>query len=376
MRNLHVIGALAVAAALLAAAAPAARADTPTPLDLARFHAFPGALPGPASAASAGLGLADRWAGDEPFDNPAAAPARGVMLAPVLQRVKRQDLAADFRNYDETAGFPDAAGGWLSLPVRGFHATLYAFQPVLRREEQSFTAKPGEVPGTFASAGESRELRAGLALSRGWRGGRFGLGVEWTHREDAHEFTASSGELMGTRHTDFAGDAVGLQAGVVLPAGKRVRVGAALRYVPALEVSGAQLLDGAVADLSATRDAGLEGGVSARVGLTAAVRAVASVGGRTARAWDGLGLTEGRALGWGLGLEYAEPDQPLTLRCGAGREQQDGVPEPRAGVFAAGLGWWLDPLQLDVAVLRRSLSRAGQPASYDDRVVAGLTVAF
>ena len=367
---------------VLIGAASVSRADTPSPLGLARFLAFPGALPGPASAASAGLGLADRWTGDEPFDNPAASPERGVLAAPVLQRVKRQDLTADYRNYDETAGYFDFAGGRLSLPVRGFGVTLYAGQPVLRREEQSFTAKPGQVPGAFASAGEARELRAGLAVSHGWRGGRLGLGVEWTHREDSYEFTASSGELLGTQAVDFSGDAVGFQAGAILPAGERVLVGVALRYLPALEVSGQQRLEGkllgldGVYDVAATRDAALEGGVSARVGVTAAVRAIASVGGGTAREWDGFGLTEGRMLSWGLGLEYGEADQPLTVRCGVGQAQQNGVPEPRTGVYAVGLGWRLDPLRLDLAVLRRSLSRAEQPASYDDRVVAGLTVGF
>jgi hypothetical protein len=362
---------------VLVGVASVSRAGTPSPLDLPGFYAFPGALPGPASAASAGLGLADRWAGDEPFDNPAAAPARGVMLAPVLQRVRRQDLTADYRNFDETGGYVDVAGGWLSLPVRGFGVTLYACQPVLRREEQSFTTKPGVTPpNAYTTSGDARESRAGLALSREWRGGRLGLGVEWTHRDDSYEFTASSGALMGTRTVDFAGDAVGFQAGALVPAGERVSLGVALRYVPGLEVSGQQLLAGEVQDVGATRDAGWEGGVSARVGLTAAVRAIASVGGSSARSWDGFGLTEGRAASWGLGFEYGEPDQPLTVRCGVGQEQQNGAPEPRTGVYALGLGWRLDPLHLDVAVLRRSLTRSEQPMSYDDRVVAGLTVGF
>ncbi len=361
----------------LLGAAPASRADIPPPLDVTGFYAFPGALPGPASAASAGFGLADRWAGDEPFDNPAASPGRGVMLAPVLQRVRRQDLTADYRNYDETAGYFDAAGGWLSLPVGGFGVALYAWQPVLRLEEESFTTKPGVTPANaYQTSAEARELRAGLALSREWRGGRLGAGVEWTHRQDSYELVASSGELMGTRSVDFDGNAVGFQAGAILPAGERVRVGAAVRYVPGLEASGRQLLGGTGTDIVATRGGGLEGGVSARVGVTGALRAIVALGGSTAREWDGFDRTEGRMLGWGLAFEYAEPDQPLTVRCGVGQEQQNGVPEPRTGVYAFGLGWRLDPLQLDVAVLRRSLSRGEQPASYDDRAVAGLTVGF
>jgi hypothetical protein len=48
-----------------------ASAATPAPLD-PRLFAFPGAFPNPASARSAGLALADRWLGDDPYDNPAA----------------------------------------------------------------------------------------------------------------------------------------------------------------------------------------------------------------------------------------------------------------------------------------------------------------
>jgi hypothetical protein len=363
---------------LLLGAASVSRAGTPVPLDVTAFYAFPGALPAPGSAASAGLGLADRWAGDEPFDNPAAELARGVMLAPVLQRVKRQDLPGDYRNYDETDGYFDTAGGWLSLPVHGFGLTLYAGQPVLRREEESFTTKPGVAPANaYRISAESREVRSGLAVSHAWRGARLGLGIEWTHRDDSYELTASSGEWMGTSTVDFDGDAVGFQAGAIVPAGERVLVGVALRYLPSLEVGGRQVVNEEASDLvSATRDAGLEGGLSARIGVSEVLRVIASAGGSTAREWDGFGLTEGRALSWGLGLEYAEPDQPLTVRCGVGQQQQNGVPEPRAGLYSLGFGWRLDPLQLDVALLRRSLSRNDQPASYDDRVVAGLTVAF
>jgi len=357
-------------------AASAARADAPVPLDVTAFYAFPGALPGPGSAASAGLGLANRWAGDEPFDNPAASPARGVMLASVLQRVKRQDLPTDYRSYDETEGYLDAAGGWLSLPVGGFGVTLYAGQPVLRREEESFTTKPGVSPANaYRVSADSREVRSGLAVSHEWRSGRLGLGVEWTHRDDSYELEASS--IVGSGTVDFDGDAVGFQAGAVVPAGERVLVGVALRYLPSLEVGGPQVVDGeAMNGVSATRDAGLEGGLSARIRVTDVLRAIAAVGGSTSRDWAGLGLTEGRALSWGLGLEYAEPDQPLTIRCGVGQQQQNGVPEPRAGVYSLGFGWRFDPLQLDVALLRRSLARGDQPVSYDDRVVAGLTVSF
>jgi len=193
-----------------------AGAQLPPPLlGAAWLYPFPGALPGPTCAVSAGLGLSDRWLGEEPFDNPAAAPARGIMVAPVFQRVKRQDLPAGY-DYDEIEGYLDLAGGWLSLPVRGVGVTLYAFEPVLRLEDQAFTRdKPELGPvGTFTSTSGARELRAGLALSHAWRGARFGAAVEWTRRDDSYDFNeVQGGPQPGLRHVDFSGDGVGFQAG-------------------------------------------------------------------------------------------------------------------------------------------------------------------
>ncbi len=364
-------------AAVLLVTASDAGAQPPAPLDVARFYPFPGAVPGPASAVSTGLALADRWLGDEPFENPAASPARGVMVAPVFQRVKRQDLPADYRDYDEIAGYLDLAGGWLSLPVRGLGVTLYAFEPVLRLEDAAFTAKPDEVPGTFAATSSARELRAGLALSRAWFGARFGAAVEWTRREDFYDFTEFSGSpLAGLRHVDFSGDGIGFQAGASVPVASVVALGGALRYVPSLDLCGRQTIEaeGLVQDVLVTREAGWDGGVSARWTVSDAFRVLASLGGRTAQAWDGFGVSAGRAVSWSAGFEYEEPEQPWTFRFGLGQEQQDGTPEPRAGVYALGVGWKAEALWLDLGVLRRSFERVGRATSYDDRVVAGLTV--
>jgi hypothetical protein len=357
-------------ATVLLVTASDAGAQLPAPLSVRGRYAFPGALPGPASAASAGLALADRWLGDEPFDNPAAAPARSIMVAPVFQRVKRQDLPADYRNYDETAGSLDLAGGWLSLPVRGVGVTLYAFEPVLRFEDAAFTTKPDVVPpGTFTSTSSAREMRAGLALSRGWSGARLGAAVEWTRREDSYDFDEVSGDpLAGRSHVDFAGDGIGFQAGARVPVASAVVLGGALRYVPSLDLSGSA---------SATRDAGWEGGVSALWTVSGASRVFASLGGSTAQAWDGFGVSVGRAVSWSAGFEYQQPEQPWTFRFGLGQEQQVGVPEPRAGVVALGLGWQAEGLRLDVGVLHRTFERAGKNAlSSDDRAVAGVTVWF
>lgn len=366
-------------AAVLLAAASDARAQRPVPLDATWFYPFPGALPGPASAVSTGLGLSDRWLGEEPFDNPAAMPARGVMAAPVFQRVKRQDLPAEY-DYDEIAGYLDLAGGWLSLPVRGIGVTFYAFEPVLRLEDAVFTTREDpervRVPRAFTATSSARELRAGLALSHGWRGARFGTAIEWTRREDAYDFNEAS--RPGLSHLGFSGEGVGFQAGARVPVASAVVFGAALRYVPALDLEGQQTIEaGALArSISATRDAGWEGGLSARWSVNEAFRVLASLGGRAAQAWDGLGTSAGRAVSWSSGLEYEEPEQPWTFRFGAGQEQQAGVPEPRAVVLALGAGWKAEGFRLDLGGMRRSFAREGSARSYDDRVVAGVTVGF
>ncbi len=363
-------------AAVLLITASGAAAQAPAPLDLVRFYSFPGAFSGPASATSTGLGLSDRWLGDEPFDNPSAAPARGVMVAPEFQRVKRQDLLVDYANYQETQGNLDLAGGWLSLPVRGVGLTLYAFDPVLRSEDATFTTKPDDTgpPGTFAVTSSARELRAGLALSRAWRGARLGAAVEWTRREDSYDFRSV---YQGRQdHVDFSGDGVGFQAGARVPVAAAVTLGAALRYVPSLDLRGTETRAAGelVQDVAAARAAGWEGGLSARWSVTEVLRVFASLGGRTAQAWDGFGATSGRAASWTGGFEYEEPGQPLTIRFGLGQEQQDGAPEPRAGAFALGAGWKSGTLRFDLGAMRRSFARPGRAASYDDRVVAGVTV--
>ena len=177
---------------------------------------------------------------------------------------------------------------------------------------------------------------------------------------------------------DFSGDGIGFQAGARVPVASAVVLGGALRYVPSLDLGGQQSNPSlaTVQPVSATREAGWEGGLSARWTVSDAFRVLASLGGRSAQTWDGFGVSSGRAVGWSAGFEYEEPEQPWTFRFGLGQEQQDGAPESRAGVYALGVGLKAEALRLDLGVLRRSLERAGKATSYEDRVVAGVTVGF
>ena len=249
---------------------------------------------------------------------------------------------------------------------------------MLRLEDAAWS-KETPPPGVFTSTSSARESRAGLALSRAWSGARFGAAVEWTRRKDAYDFDEVQGTPEpGVRHVDFSGDAVGLQAGARVPVASAVVLGGGLRYIPSLDLSGQQTSPAsAVAHpVSATREAGWEGGLSARWTVSDAFGVLASLGGRTAQAWDGFGVAAGRALSWSMGCEYEETAQPWAFRFGLGQEQQAGVPEPRAGVLALGVGWVTEGLRLDAGLLHRSFERVGKATSSDDRAVVSVTVGF
>src|SRR6266487_1287904 len=110
---------------------PSRAGSQPSPLD-SGLWAFPGAATAPASGISAARALSDRWLGEQPFDNPAAAPARGVVAAGVLERLSRQDLRSDNRHFEEQAAFIDLGGAWIAMPIGAFWLTPYVYQPLLR----------------------------------------------------------------------------------------------------------------------------------------------------------------------------------------------------------------------------------------------------
>ncbi len=370
---------LALAAALLFAIPPAAA--QPSSILVPQLFAFPGSNPAPPSAVSAGLGLADLWLGDEPFGNPASAPARGVMLSPVFVRVSRQDLRGHSRDYSENSGFFDGAGARLSWPIRGVGLSLYAWQPVLRREDEAYTHVLPATPGTFKNSSTAREVRAGLAVSVPLRSVRFGLAGEWVRRDDAYDYEQTSGSPAdGAHHVDFAGDGAAVRGGVHFAPHARVQVGAAVGYVPAMDLSGTwqvlTIAEDTTGSVALRRGSAWEGGCSARVTVTEGFHVLAAAGERGSQSWEGLDLTAGRQISWSLGIEFHAAPDPWTARLAAGQEQQRGVPEPRAGLVSLGLGWNFEGATIDIAALRRSVQRPGLATSYDDRVVASATVGF
>ena len=375
-------GLLAAACALAILPRPAP-ADAPPPL-LTPLFAFPGSTTNPSSGASAGLVLADRWLGDEPFANPAAVPGVGVALSGIMLHVSRQDLRADNRNFDETPAFFDGAGFAVGLPVRGrFGFSLYAFQPVLRQETNAFsrgtgTADPGNPPATIEAQSSAREVRAGGGLSIAVGPGRVGIGVEWTRRQDSYETVERSGSpAAGTTRLELTGDAVGFQLGARLDHGDSsvggVSVGLGVRRLPALAVDApltqALLVGTTDSTYRAEREAGWELGSSARVAVSPGFRVLAALGGRTAQRWEGFDLAAGRAWEWKLAGEYHDARDPWTLRFGLGQERQSGVPETRADALGLGLGWRTGWGNVDVGVVHRTLARAAAPRSFEDRVV-------
>src|SRR5689334_17601677 len=163
-----------------------ALAQPPAPIDAHRY-AFPGAVSSPASAVSAGLALADRWLGEEPFSNPAIPSRRVIAASGLAFRVSRQDLRAENREFSDEAGYFDLAGAWAGLPLGRFEVAAYVADPELRLEDNAYTVGRTFQPGlsaTVTNHASSRELRAGAAASTGIGRARVGAALEWTHHAE------------------------------------------------------------------------------------------------------------------------------------------------------------------------------------------------
>jgi hypothetical protein len=377
------------AAALLSGALvliPAAHAAPPPPLDNPVYgFPLPGDFVSPATAASAGLALSDRWLGESPYNNPAAKLAQGIELSPVFQHVSRQDLASINRDFEQTTGYLDLAGASLSLPVRSWGLVLYAWQPVMRLEQQSYSAGPLVSPAAVQQQATQREVRGGLAVSHAVGGMRAGVAGEWVHRDDQYETHEQSGSpFAGDRVLDFKGDGWGGSAGVTWskdtdqPWGSWV--GAGIHYRSDLAVSGTSDSKLAAGDTTfvfdATQAAEWSGGVSARVIVAPATRALAAVSVRSGADWRGFDISTSRGLGWSLGLDWKDPELPWGARFGVGQDSNPDAVEPRSGLLSAGFTWVSGDLVIDLGFLHRNLSREGSPNSADDRAVATVKIGF
>ena len=367
---------------LLAAGRPAA-ADTPPPLAGSLFS-FPGSTGNPASASSAGFAMADRWLGDDPFDNPAALVGIGVQASGALLHSSRQDLRAANRNFDETPAFFGASGLVVGLPSRGRYGfSLYASQPVLQKESNAFsrgngTPNPANPPGTIEAEETAHEVRSGLGVSAAFGSTHVGGALEWTRRDDHYLILEESGSPeAGTRQLDFTGDAFGFSAGATMDRGDSsdggVRLGLGIRYLPALPVDGPlaqDLLTGTTdSTLRAERESGWQLGAAARFAASPALRVLGSLGGRSAQSWSGFGLAAGREWEWKVALDLHDAVDPWTLRLGFGQEHQADVDTPRSDDIGLGFGWRFGQLTADLGLLHRTLKRPSSPNSFEDRIV-------
>lgn len=364
-------------------------AAQPAPLTAESFP-FPGAFLGPADGASAGVGFADRWLGEEPFDNPAADPGRGLRATPQLEYVSRQDLHANNRNVEAGGPVFDFAGVRLSWRFGGTSLMAYASQPVFRVDNLGFTVgrtlPVAGSPAAVAIDGTARETRGGLALSSRALGGRVGVAAEFTRRDDHYERTEVSGSPeAGVSVAAFDGQGIGATFG-----GRWERqpddlwgwsAGAAVRWSGALDVTGESVSDLASGVsrtiVASTREQGFEGGASIRMTAARGFRVLLGLGGASARGWEGMPANAGGARAeWRLAADLRAPGEPWIARVGVGQEVVPGTPEPRAGHVALGFGWTDEDLRLDVGVIRRSIGRGELPRSHDDRVVASVGLDF
>src|SRR5262245_14170009 len=371
---------------MIAMAGRSAQAQPPAPID-PKLFAFPGSTEDPPTAATAGMALSDQWLADEPFFNPATPGARRVIVAPTIFRVSRQALRAENRNFDDNAMFFDLSGAAVGLPY--VPVWIYVHQPALRFEDFVFNRgtinDPSVTPATISGQSDTREGRAGISASVGWKRLRGGAALEWTRRQDRYFIREQSGAPdQGDREVNFEGDAIGYNFGLRYDSADsgagRITVGAALRLVPELDVEGEQietLLSGtSQVPIAATREAGWDGGISARYSITPAFAALATYGGRTEQEWKGLGVTSGAYTMWRAGVLFHDARDPWTVRFGLGQDRQPGAPEPRAGVLGLGMGWNFEGVVLDVGLLHSAIERDAAPTSYEDRLIASIVVAY
>lgn len=374
--------------ALTVVAACAAHASPPPPLTSPGRYVFPAAATSPGDAVSAGLARADRWLGLTPFDNPATAPPRGVVLSPLAMHGSRQDLSADNRSFEQTFALFDFAGASLTLPVRALSLSLYAWQPVIRREEVSFDVGNGVIlgpPARIASSGEGRETVAGLALSCARGDWRVGVSGEWRRRADQYINTETSGSPQsGTIDLTFDGSGIGGGVGATWQHAPEQkwgwRVGGALHVSPAFEVTGesvSSLLTGdTTIAVSATREALWNGGLSARLTLSPETSWFATIGTRSAEEWTGLGFKTGTGSEWRTGIEYRDTETPYAVRAGLGMERLPDSAEPKVGVIGLGFSLFSGATVFDLGLTHRTITLPDSPKSYDTRLVGSVRVGF
>lgn len=379
--------AAAFTAAALALTVFPVRAQSPPPPLGNPAYGFP--IPGdyvtPSTAATAGLALADRWLGKSIYENPAAIVPMGVEVSPVYQRTSRQDISSVNRDFDQTFGYIDLAGMSLSFPTGKWGLVLYGWQPVLRLEEQTYTAGPLVSPAEVRQLDSQREIRGGVAVSRGFGAFRAGVSGEWVHRDDNYETHTQSGDpLAGDRVTGFKGDGYGVSGGVLYEKNpdqvKGLWVGASARYGGEIPLTGTVEQHLAVGDTTygfdATRGSEWSGGISARMTVSPATRVVLGLSGRSGQAWDDFGVETTSGGGWSAGLDWKDDELPWGARFGVGQEWDPGALEKEAGLLSIGFTYVSGTLVMDFGLMHRNLAREGFANSADDRAVLTVKVGF
>jgi|SRR5262245_47556457 len=388
-RHTLLVAVTCVAALLVMAGA--AHAQAPPALTNPNYgFPIPGSYASPANATSAALALSDRWLATGGYENPAAAPPKGFEISPLFVRINRQDVASENRSYEQEVGFPDFAGARVSMPAGPWGLTAYAWQPVVRMEEFSFSAGPLVSPAFVRLATSQRETRAGGAISRAFGVTRLGVSAEWVHREDKYETHEESGSpLAGDRSMSLKGDGYGVNAGVTWekdpdqPWGSWF--GAAIHYgseIPATGTyEGVNDLPSAVANdttygFDAKREPEWSGGASGKVTVAPATRVLVGISFRGGEDWSGLGLSTGTGLTWSAGLDWKDDELPWGARFGLGQESLSDAIESKTGLFSLGFTWVSGDLVIDVGLLHRSMSRGDFPKSSDDRAVLSVKLGF
>jgi hypothetical protein len=263
---------------------------------------------------------------------------------------------------------------------------LYGWQPVLRLEEQDYTAGPLVSPANIHQLDTQREIRSGLAVSRQFGALRGGVSGEYVYRTDNYEAHEQSGNPLAGDHTlDLSGSGIAGSVGLQFEKNpKQVwghTVGAAFHYTQELSLSGTATQNLAVGDttfgVDVTRGTEMSGGLSARVMVSPATYIVVGAGGRSGQTWDGFGFETQSGYTLSAGLDWKDDELPWGARFGAGLESNKGALEEDAGLLSVGFTYvFSDGLLADLGLFHRNLSREGFPNSADNRLVASIKIDF
>ena len=340
--------------------------------------------------ASAGVGAGRPLAGRRPVRQSRVRSRRRRVdrCARSLLRMSRQDLRADNRNFDEQGAFFDLGRG-VGLRFRPAVAIVALRVPAGAAARGERLSRAGTIGGpTPPAVMQSQRLAAGAAR-RTARPARGHSGLARRRRREsgrAAPTSTSDREVSGSPDAGSAGSSspgTGSASRSACGRRGRQRQRRALTHWDRARVTCPRSRSRGSADRPrrrrqsgppspAERAVGLGGAAYRRVLVTPAfARASPASEAASPQRWYGFGVRGGPGRTWSVGRGVPRRARSVDAARSASVRTQEDVCRNRARASSAsGSAGDFDTRRLEVGVTAPQLERAGQPNSYDDRVVA------